>query len=244
MHGSWLAKATIYITMAKDTQRKKKKSKKRTHDSDGGEKEGAPKLKVPLDTAISSGATAGCSWGSAFAAASQIEPAEGIDEDFLQRTDASSRKMADPGLATISQLAADRKLATAKKRHSKSHKRKRSDIKDVFYATHDVEAAQDSESSLEGRMVQHPYSPDEQVMILVDSKHQTVYSALDRTSSGDYLCIGSLSDCGEIHWNKDAVNSSQQQQGKLFKIITRVCMYRSRHFLPIITVACVGQISC
>ncbi len=93
-------------------------------------------------------------------------------------------------------------------------------------------------------MVQHPYSPDEQVMILVDSKHQTVYSALDRTSSGDYLCIGSLSDCGEIHWNKDAFNSSQQQQGKLFEVITRVCMYRSRHFLPIITVACVGQISC
>ncbi len=88
--------------MAKDTQRKKKMSKKRTHDSDGGEKEGAPKLKVPLDTAISSGVTAGCSWGSAFAAAARIEPAEGIDEEFLQQTDASSSKMADAGLATIS----------------------------------------------------------------------------------------------------------------------------------------------
>ena len=186
-------------------------------------------LKVSLDTAISSNANAGCSWGSAFAAAAQIEPAEGIDEEFLQRTDASSSELTDAGLATISQLAADRMLASTAKKPSKSHKRKRSDIKDVCGVTADDDKSeQEPESSLEGRMVPHPYiSSDEQVMVLVDSKHQVVYSSLDRTPSGDYLCIGRLSDRGEIHWNKNAFNSFQQQQGKLCKII-RTCMHVSK----------------
>lgn len=220
--------------MAKDLK-KKKKSKKRSRHSDEAPKQ----LQVSLDTSIASTATSGCSWGSAFAAAAQIEPAEGIeDEEFVQRTDTSSGKeQVDAGLVKISQLASavasaetapvpalkkvaagsgtDQDGTTSEKEGYEinntkpRHKRKRSSSKDSSSAVETTEGP----TSLEGRMVPHPNS-SEQVMVLVDSKKHVVYSAMDRNPSVDYLRLGSIDDgTGDILWDNDAFSSSQQ--GKL-----------------------------
>jgi len=205
----------------KDAKKKKKKGKKRPR----SEETAAPKVEVSLDNGISAVAAAGCSWGSAFAAAAQIEPAEGLDDDeFLQRTDTSTQ--IDAGLAKISQLAAVTKIAAPTKQETvaaendtpaggrsenaaakaggndtssdtKSHKRKREeeDSSDG--------RAEEEPTSLEGRMVPHPHKSSEQVMVLVDSKRSIVYSAMDRTSSGDYIRIGAVVN-GDICWDDGA----------------------------------------
>ena len=229
----------------KDAKKKRSKNKRRHAEAL------STKLEVSLETNIATVAP-GCSWVSAFAAAAQIKPAEGLDdEEFLKRTEASQ---VDSGLAKISQLAAST-MTTARAEHTclteasnegnvgesskrpaltddsitvKSHKRKRED---------DSTAESDSSSeeeppSLEGRMVSHPHKSEE-VMVLIDSKRRLVYDAMKRTASGNYLRVGSLVN-GDICWNSSAFS----KQGKFTTFLPTLCMYRSRRFLPYI-MACV-----
>jgi hypothetical protein len=78
-------------------------------------------------------------------------------------------------------------------------------------------------------------------MVLVDSKQNFVYSAMDRTPSGENLRIGSLGDSGDICWDDDAFVS--RQQGKLSRPHFRMHVSKPTLFANI-TMACVGQISC
>lgn len=232
-----------------------KKSKKRRHSAEETE---PPKLKVSLESSISSVATAGCSWGSAFSAAAQIQPAEGIEDTFF------SQQVVDAGLAKISQIAAASAAAT---NHANLKKKDASDIGAEEKATKTLRMGEKADSikhykrkrsssevedeanstvptppvSMEGRMVAHPHSSGEQLMVLVDSKRNIVYSAIDRTPTGDYLRIGKLGDSGDISLDDNAFAS--QEQGKHAPKPLLSCMYRSRHFFTI-TMACVGQISC
>jgi hypothetical protein len=160
---------------------------------------------VSLDANIAS--LPGCSWGSVFAAASQITPAEGAeDEDFWKRNEST---LVDPGLVKVSEIAASilPKVETCLQKSDKSSpetlslKRKRTD-------SHDDSL--NEEPTLEGRMVPHP-DTDEQFMVLVDSRQNIVYSALKRTPSGDYLRLGFL-DKGNICWDEDAFREGKPKR--------------------------------
>jgi hypothetical protein len=199
----------------KNTKEKKSKKKRRVDemklDDTASPADQDVVATVSLDANIAS--SPGCSWGSVFAAASQIKPAEGAeDEDFFKRNEST---LVDPGLIKMSEIAASSlpKVETGPQKSDESSpaihslKRKHTDSYDDSL---------EGESILEGRMVPHP-DTDDQFMVLVDSRQSVVYSALGRTASGDYLRLGTQ-DSGNICWDEDAFrNGKQDIPSKMFK---------------------------
>lgn len=228
----------------KNKNKKEKKSKKRRKLSetklDATCSSSADLVTVSLDASIAS--SPGCSWESVFAAAARIVPAEGADdEDFLRRTGSTH---VDPGLAKISALAAasckhDHKATEDKtsmqgsiagdrcgkvRTETKLFKRKRQGSSS--------DSSQEEEPTLLGRMVPHPDTL-EQFMVLIDSHQKVVYSAMNRTSNGEYVRLGTLQK-GEIVWDDHAFSQGEEVDCDL------ICMYRSRCFLPC-SMASIGQ---
>lgn len=171
------------------------------------------------------------SWESAFAAAATIQP-EDLDEAFLNRT---STPLQDDGLAKIALLSQEQKKSkakesetdlprekmrtstdqvhvTKKKEKKKKKKRTRSASNDVAVALNSHEE-QDAVSGLhapennplEGKMVSHPTHHGEQIMVLVDTKQATIFSAFDRTPNGNLIPIGKMV-AGEAILDKDALS--------------------------------------
>jgi hypothetical protein len=226
----------------KDKNRKKKKSKKKRKLQETKLNEtcssSADLVTVSLDASIAS--SPGYSWGSVFAAAARIEPAEGADdEDFVRRTESAH---VDPGLATMAALAASSKHVqketkdeTSIQGRDTSDRREKSRPESKLFKRKRQGSSSDSsqeEPTLLGRMVPHPDTL-EQFMVLIDSHRHVVYSAMNQTPSGEHVRLGTLQN-SEIVWDEHAFS-----HGMKLNVILK-CMYRSRRFLPY-SMASVGQ---
>lgn len=173
------------------------------------------------------------SWESAFASASSIQPADGIDELMKQ----SSYSQVDPGLAKISKLAAtipcsvatndDRegRERPAANNNDNTHKRRRSDSD----LSDRIEPEEEVPVTLEGKMVPHPRQ-SAQLMILVDPVSKVVFSATERTPSGDMLRLGRIStkNTEEIDWDETAFAPTDEGKLLLTVAFLLLSMYRSR----------------
>ena len=101
-----------------------------------------------------------------------------------------------------------------------------------------AEAEDDELLPLEGRIVAHPHAGRTDIMILVDTKTNIVYSAFSRTDDGDKIELGTVNPDKSISWKLDALGTFL-----LFVLHLVLCMYRSRHEYPIPRDIS-GQISC
>jgi hypothetical protein len=228
----------------KEKKKSKKKRKLQETKLDVTCSSSADLVTVSLDARIAS--SPGCSWGSVFAAAARIEPAEGADdEDFLRQTEST---YVDPGLAKMSALAASRKYDQKETKDETSMQE--SDTSDTSDTSDRCEKSRpelklfkrkrqgsSSDSSQEeptllGRMVPHPDTL-EQFMVLIDSHRHVIYSTMNQTPSGEHVRLGTLQN-GEIVWDEHAFS-----QGMQLNVILK-CMYRSRRFLPY-SMASIGQ---
>ena len=202
----------------KNKKEKKNKKKRKLQETKLDENclSSADLVTVSLDASIAS--SPGCSWESVFAAAARIVPAEGADdEEFLRRTESTH---VDAGLAKISALALASSCQHVHKatedetpvqgsdtsdRHEKIRKGTKRSKRRRQDSTSD---SSQEEPPLLGRMVSHPNTL-EQFMVLVDSYRHVVYSAMNRTPSGDYVRLGTLQK-GEIVWDEHAFSQGEK----------------------------------
>ena len=152
-------------------------------------------------------------WAAAFATAAQVQPEE-IDETFLQQHTIP----VDEGLSKIRTLLPPQNIKCKKAKVA--------------------EAEDDELLPLEGRIVAHPHAGRTDIMILVDTKTNIVYSAFSRTDDGDKIELGTVNPDKSISWKLDALGTFL-----LFVLHLVLCMYRSRHEYPIPRDIS-GQISC
>ena len=180
--------------------KKEKKEKKRTIEESNDLQplntpltESTASINVSLDFNTSSSG-----WGSAFAAAALVQP-EGLDNDFLKRTDTHT---IDEGLSKISKLLPkDEPVAKKVKRQRKSD----SNIeKPQTRESPSQEEEEDPVKPLEGRMVPHPNKHGQQIMILVNVDERIAFSALARTEDGDMIELGTVNTDRSISWRDDA----------------------------------------
>jgi hypothetical protein len=208
-----------------DKKKRKKKSLDVVHSNDDGDTldtEVAAASVVPIklsagitpnNITVTSAATAGFSWGAAFAAADNIRPNDDeLDDDFLQRaakSDADAKTSASTytslekeSIKSISQLASSHnnvmeKNVAGRKRKMSESRSSDDDEDDDDAKSNDRNVdnnnnSDDDESVLEGRTETIP-GDDKSIitMVLVD-KHGSVYSSGERKSDGKRLQIGQL----------------------------------------------------
>jgi hypothetical protein len=186
-------------TEKKKKDKKDKKDKKRKRESvdespSGDPTPSVPALHVSLDVKTSSSG-----WGSAFAAAARVLP-EGLDEDFLKRTETTD---VDVGLSKIKMLLPPETkdaVVKAKKKDERASKKTKVESPPVESPPEDEAPVQ----HLEGRMVPHPTKDGEQVMLLVDPDKNIAYSALKRTEAGDVIVLGTVNADKSISWKENA----------------------------------------
>ena len=182
-------------------KQKQKKEKKRPREEsnelfpiDSSLSEPAVSIHVSLDIKTSS-----LGWGPAFAAAAQVQP-EGLDNDFLNRTDTHC---IDEGLSKIRTLLPNDEPVTKK---GKMERKPDSDV-ETCHASQPLSRPQEVEDPvqpMEGRMVPHPNKHGQEIMILVDTDKKIAFSAIARTDEGNMIVLGTVNTDRSIFWREDA----------------------------------------
>ncbi|KAL9184418.1 hypothetical protein ACHAXT_002504 [Thalassiosira profunda] len=202
------------MTKKKSKSKKEKKSKKdrkkrskRASESDvpddvsAGQGEGNT-IPIQLSAGAEQNGSAvggGWSWGSAFAAASEVQPDEDLDEDVPPGGGGE-------GVMGISQLAMNhtkRASNVGTNIERAALKRKRSGS-----MSDDDDLASDDDASLEGRMV--PFNGD-MSLVLVDKQSGKVYSSTERTDDGNRLVIGKIAK-GKVELDPDAAKQTKRPE--------------------------------
>ncbi len=175
-------------------------------------------------------ASAGWSWGAAFAAADSIRPDEKeLDDDFLSRAAEADAAAANgwgkDGILNISQLASSyvskastenttTKDLSGRKRKMSEPSTGSSDNNDNSDDDNNSDNASinSSESILEGRTAVLPGGNDKTdiTMVLVDKKSGSVYSSGERTNEGKRLQIGKLLTGGSIEFDTNAIEEMKR----------------------------------
>lgn len=214
-------------------EKKEKKDKKRKRESvDESSSTDPTPSSLPALHASLNVKTVSSDWRSAFAAAAQVLP-EGLDDDFLQRTETTT---VDEGLAKIKMLlvpSPERNDAVVMStKHQKEddpprEKKRKMETPPPLPVEDEDEAPV---QHLEGRMVPHPMKHTEQVMLLVDPNKRIAYSALKRTEEGDRIVLGTVNEDKSISWKENAFGTctspllllfvcfSFAQNGSLFEL--------------------------
>ena len=186
--------------MAKKDKKAKKKLRRTT--------QSAEIKPIPINVGVNIQSNASSvSWGSAFAAASNIRPNDAdLDDEFLQRTKASDNAT-DQGVVSVARLARGYKSpplhqsGTGKSMYSKDKSNYAANkfVHSSAYDESDI-SIESQDTPLEGKIV-------DELMVLVNKQNGHVYSSEARMPNGKRLVIGKVVN-GKIELDRNAINET------------------------------------